>query len=286
MGASTSRDPATVDVLSTLQVCLRRWYVVVPLLAFGIVFAVLKFEQASPVYQLSTKLIVLSGGTVVTSSNASSSALATNPYASQISTAAEAATVSSLSPEALRAVASRGPSAAFGAAAEQSSPIIDITASSPERGTLSAALANFVLEAGKQFRELQLRAGSPPQQLLQLQSLSSPGAPAVSYPRRSRTLGTMVLGSLVLAAIAGVALDAALGRRHRPRRVRWVASGSTSGEPDAGDTGRPSGAPLNVYQETAARDVEAQQRSTAPGRRASADGDALSEEDASQRLRL
>ena len=204
-----------MDVVTTFQACLRRWYAVIPVLALGIFFAVVKFQQAAPVYELSTKLIVLGGGTVVTSSNASSSALATNPYASQISTAAEAATVSSLSPEALRAVAAAGPTAAFGATSEQQSPIIDLVASSQDATTVRQALTNFVLVTGRQFTQLQLRAGSPPQQLLQLQTLSAPGAATVSYPKRSRTLGTITLGSLAFAVLAGLALDGVMRRRRR-----------------------------------------------------------------------
>ena len=207
-----------MDVVTTFQACLRRWYVVMPVLALGIIFAFVKFQQATPVYELSTKLIVLSGGTVVTSSNASASALATNPYASQITTAAEAAAVSSLSPDALQAVAAAGPTAAFGATSEQQSPIIDLVANSQDPSTVRSALNNFVLEACRQFKQLQLRAGSPPQQLLQLQTLSAPGSTKVSYPKRSRTLGTMVLGSLVFAALTGVALDGLLGRRRRQSR--------------------------------------------------------------------
>ena len=222
-----------MDVLSTFQACVRRWYVVLPVLALGILFAGIKFEQASPVYQLSTKLIVLTGGTVVTSGNAPTSAVATNPYATQLSTAAEAATVSSLSPEALSAISSAGPVAAFAAALEQQAPIIDVTASSLDQRTVSKALANFVTEAGKQFRQLQLRAGSPPQQLLQLQTLSSPGLPAVSYPRRSRTLGIIVLASLVLAAAVGLALDTALGRSRRRMTSRVPVLGAKASGPGA-----------------------------------------------------
>ena len=204
-----------MDVVTTFQACLRRWYVVLPVLALGMFFALVKFQQASPVYELSTRLIVLSGGTVVTSSNASSSAVATNPYASQISTAAEAATVSSLSPEALRAVAAAGPTAALSATAEQQSPIIDLTASSRDASTVRTALTNFILVVGRQFTQLQLRAGSPPQQLLQLQTLSAPGAAIVSYPKRSRTLGTITLGSFVFSALAGLAVDGIMRSRRR-----------------------------------------------------------------------
>lgn len=224
-----------MDVVTTFQACLRRWYVVVPVLALGLFFAVVKFQQAAPVYELSTKLIVLGGGTVITSSNASSSALATNPYASQISTAAEAATVSSLSPEALRAVAAAGPTASFGATSEQQSPIIDLAASSRDASTVRTALTNFVLVAGRQFTQLQLRAGSPPQQLLQLQTLSAPGAATVSYPKRSRTLGSIVLGSLVFAALVGLALDGVIGRRQR--RTRRVVPRRPALDSEAGGRG-------------------------------------------------
>ena len=228
-----------MDVVTTFQACLRRWYVVIPVLVLGILFAVVKFQQAAPVYELSTKLIVLGGGTVVNSSNASSSALATNPYASQISTAAEAATASSLSPGALQAVAAAGPTAAFSAISEQQSPIIDLTASSRDASTVRTALANFVLVAGRQFTQLQLRAGSPPQQLLQLQTLSAPGEATVSYPKRSRTLGTITLGSLVSAALAGLALDGVMGRGRRRRTQgtpRVPALGVEHGGRDAAAT--------------------------------------------------
>ena len=94
-------------------------------------------------------------------------------------------------------------------------PIIDVLATSADPGTLSQALRNFVDVARKQFERLQVGAGAPPQQLLQLLPLTDDvGPPQPDYNHRGRTLILVAGAGVLVALLVGLGLD-----RRRQRRV-------------------------------------------------------------------
>ena len=204
-----------MDVLALLRASFRHWSVVVPLMVLAIGGALLNYQVAVPSYVLRTQLIVLNSGSVVSSSDAPSSAVAVNPYGSQITAAAQAAALGSTTPSALALVARRGPSAAFTATVEQQLPIIDVVATSSHPAILSKALGNFIDVARTQFERLQVGAGAPPQQFLQLLPLTDDaGAPKPVYNHRGRTLLLLAGGGVLIALLVGLGLDR---RDRRPK---------------------------------------------------------------------
>lgn len=208
-----------MDVLSVLRACARRWYVFLLVAGVGLTSGIVRYEHARPVYSITTQLVVLNSSGQ--SLRSSSHRVGSNPYAAQLPVAAAAFAGTATSDGAITSVQARGFSAKFTASAEQQGSIISVTARDSQFKTLPEALLAFLAEAKDQFRQLQLRAGADPDQLLQVQALGSPDAPSASYPLRSRTLGAIVLGSAVLAGLASLAVDVALlaakGRRRKRR---------------------------------------------------------------------
>lgn len=201
-----------MDVLALVRASFRHWLVVIPLMVIAVGGALLNYQFAAPSYVLKTQLIVLSSGALVSSSDAPASSVAVNPYGSQITAAAQAAALGSTTPSALALVARRGPSASFTVAVEQQLPIIDVTASSAHPATLGPALRNFIEVARSQFERLQVGAGAPPQQFLQLLPLTDDaGAPQPVYNHRGRTLLLLAGAGVLVALLVGLGLD-----RRRP----------------------------------------------------------------------
>ena len=211
-----------MDVLSVLRACARRWYIFIIVAGVGLGYGVRRYERALPTYTMTTQLVVLNSSGQM--SRTLNEGVGSNPYAAQLPVAAAALAGTATSAGTLSAVRAHGFSATFLASAEQQGSIISITAKDNQSEALPPALAAFLTEAKDQFRQLQIKAGAPMDQLLQVQALGSPDGPFGSYPRRSRTLGGIVLGSSVLAGIAALAADAALlalqarGQRRRDSR--------------------------------------------------------------------
>ena len=213
-----------MDVLSVLRASVRRGYVFLLIVGAGIAFGVFKYQRAVPVYTMTTQLIVLSSPTEIARTYAPGAKISSNPYAAQLPSAATAAAGTMTSFDALAAVRAQGVTATFIAATEPQGIIILVTATDGDYRTLPLAVTAFVNEAKVQFKELQLRAGAPAEHMLQLQPLASPGGPLAGFPRRSRTLGAIILGSIVLAGLGAVTVDVALlsfrARRQQQGAVR------------------------------------------------------------------
>ena len=210
-----------MDVLSVLRACARRWYIFLLIAGVGSGYGVLQYERALPIYTMTTQLVVLNSSGQ--SSRSPSDRVGSNPYAAQLPVAAAALAGTATSDGALLSVRALGFSATFAASAEQQGSIISVIAKDSQAKTLPKELAAFLTEAKDQFRQLQLRAGASSDQLLQVQELGSPDSPSASYPRRSRTLGGIVLGSGILAGLFSLTVDVALLARQAHRRRRRVA---------------------------------------------------------------
>ena len=211
-----------MDVLSVLRACGRRWYVALVVVGGGLVFGMLQYQRALPVFTMSAQMIVLSNPTQ--SARSAGVRVNSNPYAGQLAIAADAVSRTATSRGALAGLRAQGYKSTFATSVSQQGVIISITATDTKLKGLPASLAAFGREVKNQFQTLQLVAGAPRDQFLQLQMLGSPDGPVVAYPKRARALATIIVGAAVLAGLAALAVDGSVLSLRASRRNRLIAS--------------------------------------------------------------
>jgi hypothetical protein len=210
-----------VDVVAALKACLRRFYVFLPILALGVYGGVHEASTAKPTYQSTLQILALPTATYKQPDLKAGLTQHVNPFnlAGNPLVTAAASVTATLNSSTVQREVYQASGGGYSATLDTRNPLVNVTASAATLSRTRAVLQAVVTTAQSRFRQLQIDAGSPPEQLLQLITLTGPdeGAVTASYPGRSKTVVGFVLGGLVAAMLAATTLDALLARRRRRR---------------------------------------------------------------------
>jgi hypothetical protein len=204
-----------MDSLTVIRICMRRWYVVIPVLAlFAAVGFVLR-TAATPSYVVSGSVIILPGPAL------SPSGLGVvNPYVSGGGGARLLGTalIQDLnSAPARKEVSDQAGGAGYVVALAQDAPIISMTVTETSAESARRQAEVLVTVIDSRARALQLAAGAPSTQLLRFLQFVPPSSPAALYPSQKKLLAA-VAGLGVLAAVGCAILVEAFATHDRQRR--------------------------------------------------------------------
>lgn len=199
-----------MDVYSLARVCLRRWYIFVPILALAVVTSVLRFQSAASVYSASTSLVVLPPSTYSPAPRVDSRVVRVNPFA--VGSGGDRTAAS-----ALAAVLNGNPTSQLPREAAQGFYSVQVIQSQPVLSVVSTSGtprgAQLVLEAaqktaGTSLRQLQLDAGAPADGLYQVVSAGGVVNLGGTKQGATRTLIGLILAGLLLAVLLSSLVDA------------------------------------------------------------------------------
>ncbi len=238
-----------MDTLMLAAVCLRRWFVVLPVLLLTAVAAVSISRSQVAVYQAGTTVVVLANATQP-APPADGTAARTNPFARVSSGALVLATAvaDQLDTAAVRAeVAAKGGASDYTVTANPVTPTFDVTVKNPDRALPPATVQQVVVQAQAISKRLQLSANAPADQLLQTLPLQD-GQPQRVSSNTLILVVVVVLVGLLVAISAAVVTEAIALRRNwagrRDRRREDRAAGS-SAEQD-GEASTPAAGAVGV----------------------------------------
>jgi hypothetical protein len=228
-----------LDISTSVDGVLRRWYVFILVLAIAAYAAVGAFRTADPVYNSSVTVTVLPSVSLLrerAAAGAGESGLG-NPFGLTATTTLAALLADeintggiSLPPEADDAVLTAVTNEQY----LRTFFTVESLADSSE-GVL-AALAAVVQQSPEIVSEVQLIAGSPSEQLFTVLQTRNPTTPTVDYPDRARTVVGLGLAGLLLATLMSVTIDSlVVSRRDRKadRRSRARTGADAKGSSEA-----------------------------------------------------
>jgi hypothetical protein len=206
-----------MDVLTTLRVCVRRWYVALPILIIGILGAVGYAASQKPTWSVTQQLLVTAPSSTNGIKPGSTSAV--NPFGSGPNAQHLAASgmASALQSQTTKdQIRSIGRGANYTAKVDKVAPTVDVTVTGPTRHAVAARLQALTYAAQVDLFNIQQRAGAPVKQFLQVVP-SIQGAPTPAEVPPSRTKGTVaiLLLTLLVAAFASIAAERIATRRRR-----------------------------------------------------------------------
>ena len=219
-----------MDLFTILGTCLRRWYVVLPVLAISGYFAMQAYQQVEPQYTASTSIVILPSQPVPGAPANTDVPTLDNPYAGSGGPKLAAAVLSkNINSSAFRdrLGLSADNTATFTSTVAQAQPIItvDATASSPE--AVLSTLDGVTVASRIVLDEFQAVAEAPEAKRY-LVAAAVPASDATDItPSRWRTAGAILVIGTALAALLAVAVDAALSsRRKDDEKVDGAGPGS------------------------------------------------------------
>lgn len=230
-----------MDLFTILGTCLRRWYVVLPVLAISGYFAMGAYQQVESQYTASTSIVILPSQALPSEADAVETPTLDNPYAGsggpKLAAAVLAKNINSSSFRDRLGIVP-GDTSTFESTVAQAQPIItvDVTGSSPE--AVTATLDAVTQSARVVLNEFQAMAEAPEAKRY-LVAAAVPASDATDVtPSRWRTSGAILVVGAGVAALLAVALDAALTARRRNMLLAAAASPpepTESGEPEHDD---------------------------------------------------
>lgn len=205
-----------MDLFTILGTCLRRWYVVLPVLAISGYFAMQAYEQVESQYTASTSIVILPSQSEAGVDPESEVPTLDNPYAGSGGPKLAAAVLAkNIDSSAFRDRLGLTPTdtSTFEASVSQSQPIItvDAIASTPEA---TLATLDAVTESARVVLDEFQAVAEAPEAKRYLVAAAVPASSATDVtPSRWRTAGAILVIGTILGMILAVAVDGALRRR-------------------------------------------------------------------------
>lgn len=214
-----------MDLIDVIRACVRRWYVLIPLLAIVVWFSYSSYSAIKPVYYANALISVAPPSTRIDNAPAGV-AIPRNGLLDVGGAAliANMATFSLREPSVVDEVIAAGGQSNYtvrllpaqGTTAPQ--PVIMIEAYEANPTDVTTTLELVIAKADTSLHNLQQHARVPEDQMVVPFVVSPPGAPAAEMPSSPARLAiTMFAGGLVAAVLAALLVDALLGRR-----ARWI----------------------------------------------------------------
>ena len=213
---------------------LRRWYVALLVLALTGYAAVHQWRASEPQYVSTTAMTVVPSTEfmqVRASSGSASDSSMGNPFGYSAGNTLAALLADSID----NGVVALPPEAAgtvltVDRDGNQANIFFTVLAAGPTEDAVVLALSTLESQGPQILREIQVRSGSPEDQLYTSLLTRPMLQPSVTHPGRQRAVVGTALAGLLVAALACVALDGSLRSRQRQRRS---ASSRTAGTREA-----------------------------------------------------
>ena len=211
-----------MDLFTILGTCLRRWYVVLPVLAISGYFAMQAYQQVESEYTASTSIVILPSQPLPGADPKVDTPTLDNPYAGSGGPKLAAAVLSkNINSSAFRDRLSLAPgdTSTFASTVSPQQPIItvDATASSPEAAT--STLDAVTVSSRVVLDEFQAVAEAPEAKRYLVAAAVPAGAAVDVTPSRWRSAGAILVVGAALAALLAVGFDAALRSRRRDEKL-------------------------------------------------------------------
>lgn len=227
-----------MDLFDVVRSCLRRWYILIPLLAVTGVYCHQVYTSVLPVYYSQT-VIGLAPPNQRVDTVATGQAVPRNGLL-DFGGAPLLANMASLglrqSTVVNRVVAAGGEpiyDARLFPVPATSPPIplvmIDVATANPESATKTLELAAMELRAS--LENIQVQADVPPEMMATSFIVSPPSVPVPAMPSRTRSTMTVAVGGVGLTVLVTVLVDVALNRRRK--RIRSTAGPTGEVAPDS-----------------------------------------------------
>jgi TRAP-type uncharacterized transport system fused permease subunit len=227
-----------VDLFDVVRSCLRRWYVVIPLLLIVAWFSHAKYTSVKPVYYSNAAISIAPPSTRVDQA-APGAAIPRNGLLD----VGGATLVANLAATELRdssvvaQVVAAGGKPDYGSkmfpvpAGTPELPLIMIDATEPDPIAASKTVGLVIAQAGPVLRTLQQQANVPDDQMATAFVVSPPSTPAAGMPSRTRSTIAIFVAGAGLAILVGVVIDVVImrwkARRRRGQQTRvWTMAGA------------------------------------------------------------
>ena len=208
-----------MDVFTLVRACGRRWYVFLPLIILTAVAALLQAQSVKPVYGEARHLLVVApaGRSVSTKPTTS---IVVNPLGS--SDTALAALVQRLnSADVSVLIPVKTASAGYVATSTQGNvALLSLQSKGGSAAEATEILTVLQAQATRQLAYVQARVGAPRSQFFRLVLLSSDGAPAATYPSRTKSTVIVALAGFLASVLIAELVDVLMLRRRERRRER------------------------------------------------------------------
>jgi hypothetical protein len=235
-----------VDLFDVVRSCLRRWYIVLPLLLFVAWYSHHVYTSAKPVYYSNalvgvslsnTHIDVPPQGVAVPRNGLVDGGGGTTLLANMVA-------LNLNSPSAAAQVISAGGEANYTSkmfpvpAGMQQLPMVMIEATEPDPAAASKTVALVVAQTAPTLLKLQQQASVPDDQMATSFVVSPPSVPAAGMPSRTKSTIAVFVAGAGLAILIGVVVDVLLMRWKPRRQKRHQKRVQTSDGADTGDGAR------------------------------------------------
>jgi hypothetical protein len=230
-----------MDLFMIIGICLRRWYITVPVLALTAWMSFHAYQSVPSVYSSAVSIVVLPNSTPQPADATAATPVPENPYSGSGGPRFAAAVLArNINSRDYRELVGLGDasSVTFTATASADQPIIRIDATGPTPEIVTSTLEAVTNEASVVLANFQTVAGAPEIKLYRI----APAVPADQVadvtPSRWRSAGAILVLGAAIAVMLATSLDSAL------RRFRGVTEGSldptTAAAPEDVDGSRES----------------------------------------------
>lgn len=218
-----------MDLFDVVRSCVRRWYVVIPLIVLTTAFAYHAYSSAKPVYYAQA-IVGLAPQSERVGYGPGPVPVNGLLEAGGTSLIANMSTYSFRSPAVVQKVLAGGGAWSYrvtmlpGPGNAPPLPLLSIDTTQRNPDIASKTVELVVAQADEIVKNVQKQAGVPDSQLVGTTLVSFPGKPTGAMPSRIRSTASIFIGGLGLSIVTGVVIDMVLLRR-RARRSRAVLGG-------------------------------------------------------------
>jgi hypothetical protein len=211
-----------VDLLTTIRILLRRWFVVVPALLLTAGAAYLTLQTVKPSYEATGAVVLLGPATAGAPVPGEPSPPQVNPYlefGGALETTALIVSRSLMSEAAVTRLAEKGATAVYevGTGSDGGSPLVNVIATDPDEAVALRTVEVLITEVGAELERRQAAARAPRSQFIRAETVTTPTR---ATPLSGSSLRAVAaVGALGLAASFGLGFlaEAVAVRRRRPR---------------------------------------------------------------------
>jgi hypothetical protein len=240
-----------VDLFDVVRSCIRRWYIVLPLLLIAAWFSYHTYTSVKPVYY-SNAVVGLSSPNSKAYQTLDGSPVPQNGLmeVGGASMIANMVQIGLSDPSVTRQIVAAGGEAnytskMFPAPANMPElPLIMIEATEPYSAAASKTAELVVAQADPILRSLQQQASVPDDQMVKALIVSPPSVPAAGTPSRTRSTIAIFVACAGLSILVGLVVDVLWMRwktgRRKSRRTR-VPTSDRAASADEADTGGGAG---------------------------------------------
>lgn len=216
-----------MDTITLAAVCLKRWYVLVPVILAGLVAAMALGKAPTTTYYGNANFTLVARGsdaaTAAPRPSSSASPAVENPLivngAGLLVTALNA---DMNTQDARKAVGAAGGSAAFSVARVRDTTVVRVDASGSDSAAVAKTVAAVLKVTDQRIRALQTRAGAPAETQLKVFALGAIDPPFALKSSDKRFRIAVIGFGVVLGVVLALLFDALMALRARRRRERGL----------------------------------------------------------------